>query len=198
MPNQSLQIYLKEATRSHHAQTEKAFDLKRRIATLGGYRAALISLYRLHQASGSALHALDWAGVEVDLDRSRLRLEWLRADLAYYNLSLAEIAPPPPLILTDNAEGLGCLYVIEGSMLGGEFINRAIKQRLGVTASTGGRFFSGFGDETDAAWSSFVDALNRHPIAKVGPSAAIGASKTFALFAALEHSNASIASDECG
>jgi len=179
----TLQRYLKEATRPLHARTEKAFDLKRRITTLDGYRDGLVDLYRLHAASGQALVDLDWRGVQVDLARSRQRLDWLRADLSYFRFDIADLAPPPPLSLDDEAEGLGCLYVIEGSMLGGEYISQAIQKRLGVTKHTGGQFFNGFSEGTDAAWTSFVGALDRHPVAMVGPRAAIGARKTFDLFA---------------
>jgi len=179
----TLQRYLKEATRPLHARTEKAFDLKRRIATLDGYRDGLVDLYRLHAASGQALLDLDWRGVQVDMDRSRQRLDWLRADLSYYRFDVADLAPSPPLSLDDEAEGLGCLYVIEGSMLGGEYISQAIQKRLGVTKHTGGQFFNGFSEGTEAAWTTFVDTLDRHPVAMVGPRAATGARKTFDLFA---------------
>jgi len=179
----TLQRYLKEATRPLHARTEKAFDLKRRIATLDGYRDGLIKLYRLHAAAGRALHNLDWRGVQVDLAPSRQRLDWLRADLSYYLFDVADLTPPPLLSLEDEAEGLGCLYVIEGSMLGGEYISRAIHRRLEVTEDTGGRFFAGFGIGTNAAWTTFVVGLDRHPVARFGLRAAIGACKTFDLFA---------------
>ena len=179
----TLQRYLKEATRPLHARTEKAFDLKRRIATLDGYRDGLVDLYRLHAASSQALLDLDWRGIRVDLARCRQRLDWLCADLSYYRFDVADLAPPPPLSLDDEAEGLGCLYVIEGSMLGGEFISRAIHQRLGVTENTGGRFFAGFGTGTDAAWTAFVVGLDRHPVARFGLRATTGARKTFNLFA---------------
>ena len=179
----TLQRYLKEVTRPLHARTEKAFDLKRRITTLDGYRDGLVDLYRLHAASGQALLDLDWRGIQVDLARSVQRLDWLRADLSYYRFDVADLAPAPPLSLDDEAEGLGCLYVIEGSMLGGEYISRAIQKRLGVTEHTGGRFFNGFSEGTEAAWATFVHALDRHPVATVGPRAATGARKTFDLFA---------------
>jgi heme oxygenase len=148
-------------------------------------REALIALFQLHAASAKALHDLEWAGIEVDLARCRQRLDWLRIDLAYHRLAPADLAIPTSLTLADEAEGLGCLYVIEGSMLGGEFINRAIQKRLGVTEQTGGRFFSGFGESTDAIWATFVAALDRHSVATVGQRAAIGARKTFDLFAAV-------------
>jgi len=178
----TLRRYLKEVTRPLHARTEKAFDLKRRITTLDGYLDGLVDLYLLHSASSQALHNLDWRGVQVDLARSVQRLDWLRADLSYYRFNVADLAPPPPLSLADEAEGLGCLYVIEGSMLGGEYISRAIQQRLGVNNGKGGQFFSGFSEGTEAAWTTFVDALDRHPVTIVGPRAATGARKTFELF----------------
>ena len=179
----TLQRFLKNETQPLHARTEKVFDLKRRVATLAGYRDTLVGLYRLHAASCTALHDVSWGDLEVDLAPTRQRLDWLRGDLSYFGLVADDLPPIPHLVLADAAEGLGCLYVIEGSMLGGAFISRAIRQRLGVTTDTGGRFFYGFGDGTDAAWSSFVTALDRHLVTTVGYRAAIGARKTFNLFA---------------
>lgn len=179
----TLQRFLKNETKPLHARTEKVFDLKHRIATLTGYRDTLVGLYRLHAASCSALHDVNWGDLQVDLVPTRQRLQWLRGDLSYFGLVPADLPPIPPLVLADAAEGLGCLYVIEGSMLGGAFISRAILNRLGVTKDTGGRFFFGFGDGTDAAWSRFVTALDCHPVTTVGHRAAIGARKTFDLFA---------------
>ncbi len=188
----TLQRYLKQVTLPLHAKTEKVFDLKRRIASLAGYRDALVVLYRLHDELGRALQALDWEEIVVDFDRSRQRLGWLRTDLAYFGIDVASLAPGQRLVLADKAEGLGCLYVIEGSMLGGAFINRAIQQRLGITEASGGRFFGGFGDTTDAAWSTFVATLDSHPVSVMGSRAAIGAGKTFDLFAAMGTSSISL------
>ena len=54
-------------------------------------------------------------------------------------------------------QALGCLYVLEGSTLGGSIICRAVQQRLGP--SPGRSFFAGYGDRTGTMWNAFCDVL---------------------------------------
>ena len=55
-------------------------------------------------------------------------------------------------IPTPNSDSLafGCLYVMEGATLGGQVIGRHVRQTLGVTPETGGRFHAAYGDRTEA------------------------------------------------
>ncbi len=56
---------------------------------------------------------------------------------------------------TSRAEVVGCLYVIEGSALGGVRLARGFTEQLGVTPERGARFFTGRGPETAARWKAF-------------------------------------------
>jgi len=57
--------------------------------------------------------------------------------------------------LATEAEGLGCLYVVEGSTLGGQVITRQLLKSLGLTAENGVAFFNGYGAETGLRWKAF-------------------------------------------
>jgi heme oxygenase len=48
---------------------------------------------------------------------------------------------------------------MEGSTLGGKFIARQLRNQLGLTASSGAAFFSGYGEETGLRWKKFQHAL---------------------------------------
>jgi len=57
--------------------------------------------------------------------------------------------------LTTEADGLGCLYVVEGSTLGGQAITRQLQKSLGLSPESGAAFFNGYGAETGARWKAF-------------------------------------------
>ena len=61
--------------------------------------------------------------------------------------------------VTSLAEAFGCMYVIEGSTLGGRVISKHLNKALGLSAGTGLSFFSGYGDRTGERWSTFRKAL---------------------------------------
>ncbi|SEO04388.1 Heme oxygenase [Duganella sp. CF517] len=48
----------------------------------------------------------------------------------------------------------GAAY-LEGATLGGQFISQHVRQVLGVTPATGGRFFHGYGHRTGQMWQHF-------------------------------------------
>ena len=126
---------MKASTAGLHRSVERAFDLKRRVATVDGYRDALVRLRRLHGSAAAGLDTLDLAA-----DRSRMaqRLGWLDDDLRVLGAP-GDAVSAPPLRLASTAEGLGCLYVLEGSMLGGRYIYTRVSKALGLDAATGAR-----------------------------------------------------------
>ncbi len=56
-------------------------------------------------------------------------------------------------------EALGCLYVMEGSTLGGRIISKILKEKLDIDQSNGATFFNGYGPETGSKWKKFQEAL---------------------------------------
>jgi heme oxygenase (biliverdin-IX-beta and delta-forming) len=57
--------------------------------------------------------------------------------------------------LATMPEVLGCLYVLEGSTLGGQVISRRLHNHLGLTRDSGAAFFTGYGAATARRWRSF-------------------------------------------
>lgn len=119
------------------------------------------------------VHVLDlmhgfWRAAEAGLDAWAAehpadagRLRWSRrrrtalfaGDLGTLGAEPSAAAPPLPAV-GGTDEALGRMYVLEGSTLGGVFIDRhlaGLPELAGVTL----RAFSPYGSETGAMWASF-------------------------------------------
>jgi heme oxygenase len=97
------------------------------------------------------------------LDGERPRA--LAEDLARLGAPLIDNAPIEGLhALRGEAEGLGALYVVEGSGLGGRVIGRHVQASLGLGPGTGGLFYGGLGAEAARArWALLGAALEACP-----------------------------------
>jgi heme oxygenase (biliverdin-IX-beta and delta-forming) len=62
----------------------------------------------------------------------------------------------------DTAEAFGCLYVMEGSTLGGETISKILSESLKLHPYNGASFFNGYGEDTLAKWKNFRNALQMY------------------------------------
>jgi heme oxygenase len=61
--------------------------------------------------------------------------------------------------LESVSQGIGCMYVLEGSTLGGQIISRHLKETLAITPETGGAFFASYGPELGNRWKEFREAV---------------------------------------
>ncbi len=116
---------------------------------LGGYYAFFSPFEREMQASHpeivTALGAFRFG-----------KTHWLEEDLLKLGGSFPEPPSLAPFPLPDDPAGLaGCIYVVEGSTLGGMHLSRA-----GKFPESAGRFFRGYGDGTMPAWKEFVAWLD--------------------------------------
>jgi heme oxygenase (biliverdin-IX-beta and delta-forming) len=115
------------------------------------------------------------------------RRPWLKSDIEALNcgadLLFPQIYWPMPAV-TGAEELIGLLYVLEGSLLGGQFIARNLRGALGLTPDFGACFFNGLGDETGRYWKSFL-AYAEAGCSREREGAAIDAAR--ATFACLEH-----------
>jgi heme oxygenase len=50
---------------------------------------------------------------------------------------------------------MGCLYVLEGSTLGGQMLQRHFKRQLALEEHRGLTFFTGYGPDTPTRWKQF-------------------------------------------
>jgi heme oxygenase len=95
---------------------------------------------------------------ETDLSR-RQRSHFLRADLLALGISVDEIAKLPRCRdlpeLSNRYHGLGCMYVLEGSTLGGQVIGRELVRRFGIGETSGASFFLSHGPLVGEMWKDF-------------------------------------------
>jgi heme oxygenase len=105
---------------------------------------------------------------EDSLRAGRGKTAWLEADLESLGVDAAARSALPrcaeealPAGAT-RAELLGVCYVFEGATLGGQFIARHLRERLGAEAGEGDRYFLSYGAEVGARWREFGAELARH------------------------------------
>ena len=147
---------LRLGTAEEHEQVERTLDLldpaldRARLAAVldrmhGFWVAAEAGLDRWAAGSAPDADAVDWP--------RRRRAGLFAADLrALGSAPTAGTPQLPPLVGTDQA--LGRLYVLEGSTLGGVFIDRHLAS-LPALADVRVAAFSPYGADTGAMWAAF-------------------------------------------
>jgi heme oxygenase (biliverdin-IX-beta and delta-forming) len=124
---------------------------------MDAYRALLMRLYGFHRAFEACIG--EFAGPEETLCRSQLLASDLETlgvtDERRDSLPLCDALAP----ITQDAEGLGALYVVEGSALGGARIAHALRVSLLTQDGKGCRFFSNDGARR-RAWENVLSRLN--------------------------------------
>lgn len=176
---------LRSETAAEHADLESFLDLldpELDRARLTGVLA------RMHGFWLSAEAGLDaWAdrfpadARGIAWDRRR-RADVFAADLARLGAPGAEESPELP-VPAGTDEALGRLYVLEGSTLGGAFIDRHLAALPGLSG-LGLRAFSPYGDRTGAMWHEFRSATRARVSAGGDPATMVAAARqTFAALA---------------
>ncbi len=128
------------------------------------YRQLLARLFGFHEPFEVLARqaAASTVGVGIDLE-GRARTPSLLADLESLGLDQDAIArlprwiPPHPF--ASEGSLIGALYVLEGSMLGGIQIARALQVPVGDETGEGRRLFLGRGDRQSGMWRDFVESL---------------------------------------
>jgi heme oxygenase (biliverdin-IX-beta and delta-forming) len=173
---------LKSATADFHVEVESALSLDGITKGLAAYSDAISILYLVFDRAYKELSGIDFQSLQIDLGSIMRRRDWLVADLH----ALASPLPPPQSLgfeLLTSGHGFGCLYVLEGSALGGQVISKRVKQALGLGPATGGAYFHGLGRQTASHWLDFLTALNTIPAkSAMGADAETGAIATFLAF----------------
>jgi heme oxygenase (biliverdin-IX-beta and delta-forming) len=87
---------------------------------------------------------------------NRFKSSLLKADLMLLGRDPATVRQCARLPRLDTfLQGLGCLYVLEGSTLGGQIISRRLKERLQLSEGSGASFFNAYGGLVGARWMEF-------------------------------------------
>ena len=177
---------LKLETHSSHSTLESRIDLINLLKTDADYRRILEAFYGLISPIEARLeaHKAELAQWIPDLE-NRLRTEALRRDLqAVGNSSPQDLAIAEVPAYASVAEQIGCLYVLEGSTLGGQLISRHINQVLGFAPGRGCDFFSGHGGATGEMWQRFRNSVEAYASARPSEQPAVieSALRTFQTF----------------
>jgi heme oxygenase (biliverdin-IX-beta and delta-forming) len=154
---------LRNKTAENHIRLEQSrilLPFSEGILTRENYTLILQSFYGFFQPLERALGVLPVNTYVPDYD-SRRKATSLQQDL---HCLLGETYQSPELCtrlpaVQNMSQALGCLYVMEGSTLGGKLIYKRVQQYLGLDNLFGASFFYGYGAETGSRWKAFQQAL---------------------------------------
>jgi heme oxygenase len=156
--------HLRAVTAQSHADIEARLDAIARLASPAGRRDLLGCYYRMHASADAAL--APWLLALAGLDAAaRRRTPILRRDLLALGLPIPSLEGGPAVVVRNEFEALGFLYVLEGSTLGGRMIHKALTTRgLGLV---GLGFLDPYGAQTGSQWRSFLTVLEREGVADI-------------------------------
>ncbi|RYU93364.1 biliverdin-producing heme oxygenase [Emticicia agri] len=96
--------------------------------------------------------------------QKREKLPLIDEDLSYLSSDISGL----PIFSASGEQNssvgyaLGCMYVMEGSTLGGKVILKHISKTLGINPEQGGSYFDGYGDQTGQYWKTFLHILQEY------------------------------------
>ena len=154
---------LRRATAEQHRALEANAGIREQLASKASYEKLLARFFGIYSVLEAQIEAVsDLPLVLPDLAVRRKALA-LQADLASLGVAPAdcENCPEVPKIET-IAAALGCLYVLEGSTLGGQMMAREVGKRLGLGPENGCEFFSSYGPRVGEMWKSFTRSLEEY------------------------------------
>ena len=174
---------LKAATAHLHTQIERVVPLMRADLDRAAYRHYLERLLGflspLEHHLGPYAATFRRQGIDFDARRkTHLLIDDLHA-LGATDLEALPVCSALPAVRSID-EAWGCLYVLEGSTLGGQIIQRTLAPRLELTRDKGLRFLVAYAEQTGSSWKAFCAALAAHDEQGCDSDAAIrGAAQTF-------------------
>lgn len=178
---------LRGATRPLHDELENRVDIGARLKSFARYTDHLTRLWRLHLSAERALCTVDFAPLGFSYPYP-YRSSLLEDDLTFLGIGKEGLVPkslPDTPVLKTVAQGLGCMYVVEGSAKGARTILPAIKTSLDLDAAHGASFFYGFGKETGRLWRACVAGIEAiDPHSDDGDALVQTAKETFVFFRA--------------
>lgn len=175
---------LREETADLHRRVEDAVGLPGSVRSRDDYVDVLGRFLRLHEPLEKRLSAVAWrqGWTELGIELGRHRRAHLLADDLKALAAAPSSRPAPPLALPrlrTFGEALGCLYVLEGSSLGGRMLAPAIRSVVGNVPV---RFLMGEDRAHPGPWQDLRTALHR-VAAERADEVVLGAGETFAAFA---------------
>ena len=157
-----LLLRLRDETRALHAEVEALVPMLAPSLQLDVYREFLAALWGVHRPLEEQLGGVDGLRDAVPDLEQRFKSEALAADLAALGIDAEQLSVTRDGPALDSiARALGCMYVLEGSTLGGQHIHRHLRVVLPVAASEASRFLTCYGAATGRMWNSFREHVER-------------------------------------
>lgn len=126
------------------------------------YVKLLKKFYGFYQPLEARISAVSgWSELGFDLER-RKKAPLAARDLRHLGhgdavIALQTLCPESMLPTVDTmADAIGCLYVLEGSTLGGQVISRHLNKILGIDENTGAAFFRSYGADVGPFWREYL------------------------------------------
>lgn len=154
-----ISIAIKKATKKAHLDLEKKVIRKlKAISNEQDYADFLSYFYayfsHLEKAIGPFI-----TDTLIPNYKKRRNSGYLKRDLEAIGCGNNSLPATTVPIIDNYLKALGALYVMEGSVMGGQIIVK-ILEKQGITK--GVSFFSGYGDDTEKMWITFTKAMDEH------------------------------------
>ena len=176
---------LKTATTDQHRSIERITPFFAEDFSLHSYCVILRIFWGFYEPVETRLASIPgWDLISIDIEQRR-RAPLLRKDLLALGMPPSDFGCLPRCedlpALTSLDDGIGCLYVLEGSTLGGQLIARQVANRFGLNKDNGSAFFEGYGERTGTMWMQFCSSVRLHDEGTFSRGARLAAAKrTFA------------------
>jgi len=148
---------LRNETADVHGRLEQKIDVLSPRFSFQNYVQLLQGFYAVHAGWNDCAHGLLSSAVS-DLAERLQHLERIESDLERLGHKPALVALDFSRVRT-TAAALGCMYVLEGSTLGGQILSRTFAARFDIEALCGGAYFHGYGPRTGLMWRRFGEQL---------------------------------------
>jgi len=153
---------LKTGTQDLHENVEKGTLLTRVLCedfSASEYQTLLQKFYEIYHALETKLQTLPELSEVIEDLPSRLKTGSLKKDLQ------AQLPLPPQALKLDSekwnlSQALGVMYVLEGSTLGGQIIQRKLKQNPNLSGQSF-HFYGHYGDQVGTYWKKFLAVLEK-------------------------------------
>ncbi|WP_235928043.1 biliverdin-producing heme oxygenase [Goekera deserti] len=170
---------LRTATAVEHRQVEDGLALTDPELTTDRLVSVLRGMHGFWCAAEDGLDA--WFGTDPG---AAARLQWSRRRRAYLfaadlRILGAEPAGTRPRLdaVTGPEQALGRMYVLEGSTLGGTFIDRHLATLPHLAPAGSLRAFTPYGEDTGALWAAYRRATRDAVAAGADPDAVVDAAR---------------------
>jgi len=152
---------LRQKTAKHHRALEQTADILGCMNSKPAYWQLLLKFLAIYAPLESRIANVPRLRAWLPDLSQRTKVPLLRSDLLALGISLTHSACVAVPEIQSVASAFGCLYVLEGSTLGGQIITGHVAERLGLGAENGCRFFASYGPRVGEFWKVFGSAIEK-------------------------------------